>query len=141
LVSGALGEDVPDGDEESASDGDDGDLGGFASGETTRLLQSDNNDAWIVWIHLIDLNMDGHGDIVAAPIAGAGPLFYPNNGDGAFHSLPNLLHIRSSLLFAFPDLNRDGFLDVIWTYGGCENGECPEEDFLVRALGCPTLDY
>ena len=33
-VSGALGEDVPDGDEESASDGDDGDLGGFVPGET-----------------------------------------------------------------------------------------------------------
>ncbi|MFZ5821343.1 MAG: FG-GAP repeat domain-containing protein [Chloroflexota bacterium] len=114
--------------------------GTFRDETSTRLPQSDNNSGWIMWIYLIDLNRDGHLDIIAASLTGANPLFYLNNGDGSFRSLPNVFHINTSLLFTFIDIDRDGFLDVIWTYGGCETGRCPEEYFLLHSLGCPTLD-
>jgi hypothetical protein len=113
--------------------------GTFRDETSTRLPQSDNNSSWIMWIYLIDLDMDGHLDLVATPTLGHGPLFYLNNGDGVFRSLPNVFNIGSGVLFTFFDIDKDGFLDVLWSYGGCEFGACPEEHFLVRALGCPVF--
>jgi hypothetical protein len=114
--------------------------GTFHDETTSRLPQSDNNDPWIIWIHLLDLDMDGNLDLVASPTGGTGgPLFYLNNGEGVFHSLPNVFNIGTGVLLTFFDIDKDGFLDVLWSWGGCEYGACPEEHFLVRALGCPVF--
>jgi hypothetical protein len=113
--------------------------GTFRDETAARLPQSENYDPWIVWVYLLDLDMDGHLDIVATPVSGSGPLFYLNIGDGTFRPLPNLFNISSGLLFTFLDIDQNGFLDVLWSYGGCEDGTCPEDHFLVRALGCPMF--
>jgi hypothetical protein len=114
--------------------------GTFRDETSTRLSQSDNYDPWIIWVHLLDLDMDGHVDIVAAPMGDTqGPLFYRNNGNGTFRPLPNVFNIETDNLFTFFDIDQDGFLDVLWSYPGCYDGTCPEVHFLVRALGCPVF--
>ena len=113
--------------------------GTFRDETSARLPQSDNNAPAIKWVYLLDLDMDGHLDIVATPWGPPGPLFYLNNGDGTFRPLPNVFNIGTDNLFTFLDIDKDGFLDVLWSYGGCEFGACPEEHFLVRALGCPVF--
>jgi hypothetical protein len=112
--------------------------GTFRDETPTRLPQSDNDDDWIKWVYLLDLNMDGHLDIVATPLGGE-PLFYLNNGVGTFRPLPNVFNIGTDNLFTFLDLDQDGFLDVLWSYPGCYGGTCPEVHFVVRALGCPVF--
>jgi hypothetical protein len=114
--------------------------GTFRDETPTRLPQSDNDDPWIIWVYLLDLDMDGHLDIAAAPMGDPqGPLFYLNNGNGTFHPLPNVFNIAIDNLFTFLDMDQDGFLDVLWSYPRCDDGTCPEVHFLVRALGCPVF--
>lgn len=115
--------------------------GTFRDETGTRLPQSDDYDPWIKWVYLLDLDMDGHLDIVAAPLGATatGPLFYLNNGDGSFRTLPNVFNIGTDNLFTFLDIDKDGYLDILWSYGGCPLGACPEDHFLVRALGCPVF--
>jgi hypothetical protein len=113
--------------------------GTFRDETALRLPQSVNYDAWITWVLLHDLNMDEHLDIVAQPISGQEPLFYLNDGTGAFHPLSNVFHIDHPYLFTFLDLERDGLLDVLWAYPRCENEACPEVHFVVQASGCPKL--
>jgi C1A family cysteine protease len=113
--------------------------GTFRDETSTRLPQSDSNDPWIVWVDLLDLNMDGDLDIVASPIDGEEPLFYLNNGDGLFSPLPNAFNIEHPLLFTFLDIDQDGYVDILWSYPSCEGGTCPEAHFIVRALGCPVF--
>jgi hypothetical protein len=110
--------------------------GTFRDETSTRLPQSDNNDPWIIWVYLHDLDMDGSLDIVAGPNLGEEPLFYLNNGNGFFSQLPNVFNIKHPHLFTFLDVDQNGFLDVLWSYPGCEDGTCPEMHFVVRALGC-----
>jgi len=109
----------------------------FRDETATRLPQQDNTDPWLSWIDLLDLDGDGHLDIVAAPIGDRGPLFYHNDGSGAFHPLANVFHIGTDNLFTYTDLDRDGMLDVVWSYPACSDGTCPEVHHVVRALGCP----
>jgi hypothetical protein len=66
-------------------------------------------------------------------------MFYLNSGDGTYSPLPNVFNIGTGTLFTFFDIDQDGFLDVLWSYGGCQHGACPEDHFLVRALGCPVF--
>jgi hypothetical protein len=113
--------------------------GTFSDETSTRLPQSDNNDPWISWVFLLDLDMDGHLDIAAAPTGGQEPLFYLNNGNGIFRPLPNVFKIGVPWPFTFPDIDQDGFLDVLWSYPSCHDGTCPEQHFMVRALGCPVF--
>jgi hypothetical protein len=113
--------------------------GTFRDETRTRLPQSDNDDPWIKSVYLLDLDMDGHLDIVALPLGGPEPLFFLNNGVGAFRPLPNVFNIGTDNLFTFLDVDQDGFLDVLWSYSGCYGGTCPEVHFLVRALGCPVF--
>jgi hypothetical protein len=114
--------------------------GTFRDETPTRLPQSDNNDPWILWVNLVDLDMDGHLDIAAAPMGDPqGPMFYLNSGDGTYSPLPNVFNIGTDNLFTFLDIDQDGYLDVLWSYGGCQHGACPEDHFLVRALGCPVF--
>jgi hypothetical protein len=114
--------------------------GTFRDETSTRLPQSDNNDPWILRVHLLDLDMDGHLDIAAAPVGDPqGPLFYLNNGDGTFRPLPNVFNIGTDNLFTFLDIDLDGYLDVLWSWGGGQHGAWPEDHFLVRALGCPVF--
>ncbi len=47
--------------------------GTFGDETAARLPQSDNNDPWISWLFLPDLDMDGHLDIVAQPVGGKSP--------------------------------------------------------------------
>jgi hypothetical protein len=108
--------------------------------ETPSLLpQSDNDDPWIKWVQLLDLDMDGYIDIVASPLGDQEPLFYLNDGHGLLRPLPNVFRIGTDNLFDFLDLDGDGFLDVLWSYPGCYGGTCPETHFVVRALGCPLF--
>jgi hypothetical protein len=111
--------------------------GTFRDETALRLPQSVNYDAWITWVFLHDLDMDGHLDIVAQPIGGEGPLFYLNTGAGSFRPLANVFGMGHPFLFTFVDLDRDGLLDVVWAYPRCEDGTCPEVHFIVRASGCP----
>jgi hypothetical protein len=113
--------------------------GTFRDETSTRLPQSDNNDPWIIRVHLLDLDTDGHLDIVAAQTGPQGPMFYLNSGDGTYGPLPNVFNIGTGTLFTFFDIDQDGFLDVLWSWGGCQHGACPEDHFLVRALGCPVF--
>jgi hypothetical protein len=113
--------------------------GTFRDETPTRLPQPDNDDDWIKWVYLLDLNMDGHLDIVAAQTGPQGPMFYLNSGDGTYSPLPNVFNIGTGMLFTFFDIDQDGFLDVLWSWGGCQHGACPEDHFLVRALGCPVF--
>ncbi len=111
--------------------------GTFRDETAVRLPQSDNNDPWISWVFLYDLNMDGHVDIVAQPVGGQEPLFYLNNGDGTFRPLSNVFNIHTDNLFTFLDIDRDGLLDVLWAYGNSGFEGVPEVHFLVQASGCP----
>jgi hypothetical protein len=113
--------------------------GTFRDETAARLPQADNSDPWIIWIGLIDLDMDGYLDIVLSPLGEQEPLFYRNDGDGTFRPLPNVFSIGTDNLFTFLDVDQDGFLDVLWSYPGCYDGTCPEVHFLVRALGCPVF--
>ncbi len=107
--------------------------GTFHDETDTRLPQSDNYDPWIIRLDVLDLNADGYEDIVAAPLGGKEPLFYLNNGNGIFNSLPNIFNIESDNLFAFLDLDQNGFLDVVWSWG---DGNI----YIVRSLNCLTID-
>jgi hypothetical protein len=113
--------------------------GTFSDETSTRLPQSDNYDPWIKWVYLLDLDMDGHLDIVATSVGGQEPLFYLNNGDGTFRPLPNVFNIGKDDLFTFLDLDQDGYLDVLWAYPALYGEACPEQHFIVRALGCPVF--
>lgn len=113
--------------------------GTFRDETSTRLPQSDNYDIWIIWVYLLDLDMDGHLDIVAAPMGEQEPLFYLNNGNGTFHPLANVFNIGTDNLFTFLDIDQNGFLGILWSYPGCYDGTCPEVHFIVRALGCPVF--
>jgi hypothetical protein len=113
--------------------------GTFRDETSTRLPQSDNYEPAFFWVHLLDLDMDGHLDIVASPMGEQEPVFYLNEGNGTFRPLPNVFNIGTDNLFTFFDIDQDGFLDVLWSYPGCYDGTCPEVHFLVRALGCPVF--
>jgi hypothetical protein len=111
--------------------------GTFRDETSTRLPQPDNDDPWIIWLYLLDLDMDGYLDIVAAPMGDPqGPLFYLDNGDGTYSSLPNVFNIAPDNTFTFLDIDQDGFLDVHWAWGG---GADPEWHHLVHASGCPVF--
>jgi hypothetical protein len=109
--------------------------GTFRDETATRLPQSENNDPWISFLHLVDINKDKHLDIVTVPSIGAGePLFFLNNGDGLFHSLPNIFNIETEM-FTFIDIDQNGYFDVLWatTY--------PKDVYYInRSQGCSTLD-
>jgi len=111
--------------------------GTFRDETDTRLPQQRNSDPWLSWIDLKDLDGNGHLDIVAAPMGDREPLFYLNDGSGAFRPLANVFSIGTDNLFTFADLDRDGFLDVVWSWPACGDGTCPEIHHVVRALGCP----
>ena len=110
--------------------------GTFRDETESRLPQSGYNSPWMWRVCLIDFNMDGHLDIVACPTEGSkGPLFYKNNGEGCFTKQSNIFNIEDTNLWTFLDINRDGLLDVFWSYS--KNGSLPEIHFTVMALGCP----
>ena len=112
--------------------------GTFRDETATRLPQSDNYDPWIIRVSLLDLDRDGQPDIVASPMGTQVPLFYLNDGHGTFHPLANVFNIGTDNLFVFLDVDRDSFLDVLWSYPGYFDGSGPEVHLLVRALGCPV---
>jgi hypothetical protein len=107
--------------------------GTFRDETSARLPQSDNDDSWILWFDLLDLDMDGYLDIVAAPMIGD-LLFHLNNGDGTYTPLANVFNTPTNV-FTFLDIDQDGFLDVLWSWGGVPD----EVHYLVRALGCPMF--
>lgn len=111
--------------------------GTYRDETAVRLPQSDNYDPWIIWLNLLDLNMDGYLDIVARPIGEQEPYFYLNKGDGTFQVQANIFNIESDNTFAFLDIDQNGLLDILWSYAGCYDGSCPEIHFMVRAEGCP----
>jgi hypothetical protein len=113
--------------------------GTFRDETPARLPQTENNDPWIVWVYLLDLDMDGHLDIVASTVGGQEPLFYLNNGDGTFRPQPNMFNIGTDNPFAFLDVDQDGFLDFLWAYPALYGETYPEQHLLVRALGCPVF--
>ncbi len=116
--------------------------GTFRDESATRLPQQDNYSPWPAWIDLLDLDGDGHLDLLLAPMGNGGPFFFLNDGQGAFRPLANVFDIGTDNVFTFVDLDRDGDLDIVWSYPGmaypwCTVGTCPETHFVVRALGCP----
>lgn len=113
--------------------------GTFRDETSARLPQSDNYEPWFIWVHLPDPDMDGYLDIVASPMGEQGPSFYLNNGNGTFHPLANVFNIGTGNLFTFLDIDRNGFLDILWSYPGYYDGTCPKVHFIVRALGCPVF--
>jgi len=113
--------------------------GTFRDETAARLPQSSNFSPWIVWLDLVDINMDGNLDLVVKPIGETEPFFYLNNGAGDFYPLANVFNIGTDNLFTFMDLDQNGFLDILWAYPGCYDGTCPEIHNIVRAQGCPLF--
>ncbi len=105
--------------------------------KTTAILSYMSRNKWhVAKVYLLDLDMDEHLDIVAAPTGDPqGPMFYLNSGDGTYSHLPNVFNIGTDNVFTFLDSDQDGFLDVLWSFGGVPN----EAHYLVRALGCPVF--
>lgn len=110
--------------------------GTFRDETEKRMPQSDNNDPWLQWIQLYDLDNDGNLDVVATPSMGnKTPYFYLNDGNGNFRSLlPKTFNLEAEF-FTMIDIDQNGFLDVLWaaTYPN-------EIYYIIRSLGCPSLD-
>jgi hypothetical protein len=108
----------------------------FTDETQIRLPQSDNKKPWIIWINLVDLNLDNYIDIIASPMGDKEPLFFLNNGDGNFQPQENVFNIEVDNLFTYLDVDQDGLMDFFWSYPSCDDGSCPETHFIVKAIGC-----
>jgi hypothetical protein len=85
--------------------------GTFDDETATRLPQSDNNDAWPVFLQLRDLNRDGRMDFgVQVNGGGSSPLFIAGE-EGAFH--PGPLVKAGSHVWTFIDARGDGSNDIL----------------------------
>jgi hypothetical protein len=112
--------------------------GTFRDETATRLPQSDNNEDWIKFLELRDL--DGDGDLDIATWLDANhldpPPFYLNNGNGVFAPLPPGFGSITNNLYAFLDAEGDGGRDLLNTSPGCGTTCFPFEDhFIVRDIG------
>lgn len=110
--------------------------GTFRDETASRMpLQAENNDFWLKFLELIDLDYDGDADLVTWPIAGEHPLFYLNTGGGYFNELPPVSGV-SPMLWLFLDLDGDGRRDILSSLG--RYGSIPEGHYLLRDMGCPA---
>ncbi|MEW6030115.1 MAG: FG-GAP repeat domain-containing protein [Chloroflexota bacterium] len=101
----------------------------FRDETSQRLPQSANNQPWITFLDLVDLDADSHLDLVAHILGADRPLFYKNDGAGNFASLSlNLQVFDARFLFFF------GQGEVLMSTSAYDT--TPEMHFLIRP-GCP----
>jgi hypothetical protein len=105
--------------------------------ETETWLVQVTAGSWVIWLDLLDIDMDGDVDLIESPMGGSKPNVYLNVAGRAFSRTSHTFNISSANLFAFVDLDNDGLLDVVWSHPPCEGGACPETHHIVRAYGCP----
>lgn len=107
--------------------------GTFQDETATRLPQI-YHDGWLRYLDLLDLNYDGHVDIVATALSGP-HVFYLNDGHGVFSEWDHGLDLYS---FAFFDLDRDGWRDILLS-GSADPGVSTQEwHALIPHIGCQT---
>jgi hypothetical protein len=104
--------------------------GTFVDETSTRISQT-YDDGWLSYLQLLDLNYDGHVDLVAQRMAGPGPMFYLNNGHGAFREWDHGLDLAN---FVFLDIDRDGWRDIL--NSGDAFAGWPEWHAIRRHIGC-----
>jgi hypothetical protein len=107
--------------------------GTFVDETSTRITQT-YDDGWLRYLQLLDLNYDGHMDLVVRQMDGPGPMFYLNNGHGVFREWDHGLDLYN---FDFLDIDRDGWWDIL-NSGGAGNG-WPEWHSIMRHIGCRGL--
>ena len=104
--------------------------GTFVDETSTRISQT-YDDGWLRYLQLLDLNYDGYVDLVAQRMAGPGPMFYLNNGQGAFREWDHGLDLAN---FEFLDIDRDGWRDIL--NSGDAFAGWPEWHAIRRHIGC-----
>jgi hypothetical protein len=85
----------------------------------------------LVSMELLDLNYDGHVDIVARQARGPRPTFYLNRGGGSFRPWEHGLDLQG---FAFLDIDRDRRRDIL-IFARAAEGR-PETYSIMRHIGC-----
>ena len=86
------------------------------TGHYTELTNTNFNTSSITPIESIleDFDNDGYVDIL---VTGSEWVYWKNNGDKTFTSVPGLFASNGMLSFATGDLNHDGFIDIYSSYG------------------------
>jgi hypothetical protein len=105
--------------------------GTFVDETSTRMYQT-YDDGWVRYLELVDLNYDGHMDLVAVQMVGPGPMFYLNNGHGVFREWDHGLDLGGN--FEFLDIDRDGWRDILLS--GTAFDGWPEWHAIMRHIGC-----
>jgi hypothetical protein len=99
--------------------------------ETAARLPQKTDEGWLRHVDLLDLNYDGHLDIVGAAMEGP-HVFYLNNGQGVFGEWDHGMDLSS----VFLDLDRDSWRDNLLS-GSTEPGTgLPEWHAIKRHIGC-----
>jgi hypothetical protein len=104
----------------------------FRDETAARLPQETDEEGWIRYLDLPDLNYDGHVDIVATAMAGP-HVFYLNNGQGVFSEWDPGMDLFD---FAFLDIDRDGWRDILLSGSADPDMGYPEWHAIIRHIGC-----
>ncbi len=90
--------------------------GSFKDETGTRLPQDLNNsDPWVKYVHLVDVNSDGHVDILTEPFGGNSAV-YLNSGTGQYTRSETL---AGTAALEPLDIDLDGDVDLVgWNGGG-----------------------
>jgi hypothetical protein len=107
--------------------------------ETEQRLpgQSDNTDEWIMFLRLVDLDGDGHLDLLTQlhPAVRESPAMYRNDGNGRFTRFDPFVIVPQNV-YAVVDADGDGGLDFLMgtspSIFATPPFSLPEEYFLLR---------
>jgi hypothetical protein len=100
--------------------------------ETAARLPQETDEGWLRYLDLLDLNYDGHVDIVATAMAGP-HVFYLNDGQGVFSEWDHGMVLYD---FAFLDIDRDGWRDILLSGSADPGTGLPEWHAIKRHIGC-----
>ncbi len=108
--------------------------GTFQDQTAQRLPQSDNQRPWIFDLLGMDINHDGHLDLIARPWddSNPDPLVYLNDGHGNF-SLEPMDFQLSAQFYTFLELENDHRPDLAMSHWAASP---PSSVYLIHNLGC-----